>query len=164
MRCITAVAVASAALLMGCGAIRSSKSLRDISGVQRHEAELLISFPIEGRFGAPVEPSGLTFHEGFLYTVSDEHDRSMFRLAMTVDTHVAEADLTLVEVPLQFSPGAATTGMDFAGRASARMRGNRGAGPQELGDRIVLGAFENGVLTRLACPLQRVRELRRNGP
>jgi len=118
MRFTTAVAMASAALLMGCGAIRSSKSLRDISGVQRHEAELLISFPIEGRFGAPVEPSGLTFHEGFLYTVSDEHDTSMFRLAMTVDTHVAEADLTLVELPLQFSPGAETKGMDFEGIAA----------------------------------------------
>jgi hypothetical protein len=86
--------------------------------VTRHEAELIISFPIEGDFGARVEPSGLAFHQGFLYTVSDEHDNIAFKLMMTVEEHGGEASLKLAGIPFSVPQAGGEEGMDFEGIAS----------------------------------------------
>ncbi len=105
-------------LVSGCMAPGGGTSATSGGDIPRYEGDLIISFPIEGEFGAPVEPSGLTFYDGFLYTVSDEHDDLAFKLMMTVDEHAGPADLKLVGIPLKYAPGARQKGMDFEGVAS----------------------------------------------
>jgi len=123
MRYATCVAVVLLALLAGCACPTTGGSAETGTAPRRYEAELIISFPIQGEFGVPVEPSGLTFYDGFLYTVSDEHDGTVFKLVMTVDTHAGEADLELIGIPVEFTPAARMEGMDFEGIASDREGG-----------------------------------------
>jgi len=118
MRFAGAVMVALVVLLAGCAGPGGGPSAASGGDITRYEGDLIVSFPIEGDFGAPVEPSGLTFYDGFLYTVSDEHDDIAFKLMMTVDEHGGEADLKLMGIPLQYAPGTKKEGMDFEGVAS----------------------------------------------
>ena len=122
MRWIPAVGTVLTMLVAGCAAPAGSDA--GLGSVpNRHEGEMIVSFPIEGEFGVPVEPSGLACHDGFLYTVSDEHDDLMFRLEMSVDEHAGEADLKLVGIALTFAPGTKGEGMDFEGIAADRRGG-----------------------------------------
>jgi uncharacterized protein YjiK len=123
MRWAVALSAVLLALVAGCAGLGGGDPARAGAALGRHEGQLIVSFPIEGEFGVPVEPSGLAFHDGFLYTVSDEHDDMMFKLEMSVDEHAGDADLTLIGIPLAFAPGTQGDGMDFEGIASDRRDG-----------------------------------------
>ena len=61
--------------------------------------KLIKALPVE--YSEPVEPSGLCFHNGNFYTVSDDHDQTIFRLKILEDLVILQPSIKFEAPPLK---------------------------------------------------------------